>query len=175
MAIIGLFYGTDTGNTETVSMQIREMLGGEEVVDLYNFGEHDAQAGIPYEYVIVGAPTWYDGELQSDWEEILPEFENIDFTGKKVAIVGLGDQWGYGEWFCDAIGMIGEVIESKGGELVGFWSKEGYDYENSKGERDGMFMGLAIDEDNQPEMTQERLNAWLPQILQEFGLEVETE
>jgi len=71
--------------------------------------------------------------------------------------------------------MIGEVIESKGGELVGFWSKEGYDYENSKGERDGMFMGLAIDEDNQPEMTQERLNAWLPQILQEFGLEVETE
>ncbi|MCC5945624.1 MAG: flavodoxin [Bernardetiaceae bacterium] len=172
MALIGLFYGTDTGNTENVSNKIVEMLG-EENVDIFNFGETEAEAVAPYDFLLFGAPTWYDGELQSDWEEILPKFEEIDFTGKKIAIYGLGDQWGYGEWFCDAIGMIAEVIEKKGGTIVGHWALDGYDYEASKGERDGKFLGLPIDEDNQPELTDERLATWIPQVLAEFGMEVE--
>jgi flavodoxin I len=173
MAIIGLFYGSDTGNTENIALQIRDMLG-EENVDVFNFSEHPAEAVIPYDFIFFGAPTWYDGELQSDWEEILPKFHDIDFSGKKVAIFGLGDQWGYGEWFCDAIGIIAEVVEKQGGTIVGHWDTKGYDYEKSKGERDGKFLGIALDEDNQPELTQERLAKWIPQVLAEFGLEVES-
>ncbi|MEM6299375.1 MAG: flavodoxin [Bacteroidota bacterium] len=169
---IGLFFGTDTGNTENVSQRIVEMLG-EELIDMQSFAEVEADAVEPYELLLFGAPTWYDGELQSDWEEILPKFEEIDFTGKKVAIFGLGDQWGYGEWFCDAIGMIADVIVAQGGEVVGHWPVEGYEFDASKGQRGDVFLGLAIDEDNQPEMTDDRLAQWLPQVLQEFGMEVE--
>ena len=174
MALIGLFFGSDTGNTENVSLKIREMLG-EETVDLYNFAETEVEALAPYEYILFGAPTWYDGELQSDWEVILPQFDKVDFTGKKVAIFGLGDQWGYGEWFVDAIGIIADKVVERGGTICGHWSLEGYDFDASKASRNGKFLGLAIDEDNQPELTEERLNKWIPQVLKEFGLEVETE
>lgn len=171
---IGLFFGSDTGNTETISQRIVEMLG-DDLFDVHNFAEVEAEAVTPYDLLLFGAPTWYDGELQSDWEEILPEFENIDFTGKKVAIFGLGDQWGYGEWYVDAIGIIADVITAQGGQVVGHWPVEGYDFEASRGQRGDVFLGLAIDEDNQPEMTDERLETWLPQVLQEFGMEVEAE
>jgi flavodoxin I len=174
MAIIGLFFGSDTGNTENIALKIRDMLG-EEIVDLHNFAETEVEALAPYEYIIFGAPTWYDGELQSDWEVVLPQFDKIDFTGKKVAIFGLGDQWGYGEWFVDAIGIIADKVIERGGQIFGNWSTKGYEFDNSKGVRDGKFLGLAIDEDNQPEQTEERLNKWIPQVLSEFGLEVESD
>ena len=171
---IGLFFGSDTGNTENVAQRIVEMLGTD-FINVHNFNEVEANAVEPYEMLLFGAPTWYDGELQSDWEEILPQFENIDFTGKKVAIFGLGDQWGYGEWFVDAIGIIADVITAQGGDVLGHWPVEGYDFESSKGQRGDIFLGLAIDEDNQPEMTDDRLEQWIPQVLTEFGLEVEVE
>jgi flavodoxin I len=174
MALIGLFYGSDTGNTENIALKIGEMLGSE-IVDLHNFAETEVAAMNAYEYIIFGAPTWYDGELQSDWEVILPQFEKIDFTGKKVAVFGLGDQWGYGEWFVDAIGIIADKVKERGGEVFGKWTTEGYEFDSSKGVRDGYFLGLALDEDNQPEKTESRLNAWIPQVLGEFGLEVETD
>lgn len=173
MSKIGLFYGTDTGNTENVAMIIRDMLG-EDNVDVFNFGETEASEVEGYDFLLLGAPTWYDGELQSDWEDIVPEFQGMDFSGKKVAIFGLGDQWGYGEWFVDAIGIIGDVIKDNGGEICGYWPNEGYEFDESKGLKGDRFMGLPIDEDNQPEMTEDRLNTWVPQVLQEFGIEVET-
>ncbi|MGF1532414.1 MAG: flavodoxin [Bernardetiaceae bacterium] len=174
MSKIGLFFGSDTGNTENISLRIAEMLGSDSV-DIQNFAEVGADAVMGYDYLLFGAPTWYDGELQSDWEVILPQFENIDFTGKKIAIFGLGDQWGYGEWYVDAIGIIADVIIAQGGEIVGHWPVEGYDFDASKGQRGDVFLGLALDEDNQPEMTDDRLAQWLPQVLKEFGMEVEIE
>ena len=39
-----------------------------------------------YDFLIIGQPTWYDGELQGDWEEFIPEFEAIDFSGKQLAL-----------------------------------------------------------------------------------------
>ncbi|TAF34959.1 MAG: flavodoxin [Cytophagales bacterium] len=171
MSKIGLFFGTDTGNTENIALRIQTMLGKEHV-DVHNLAQKEAADVLEYSFLIFGAPTWYDGELQTDWEELLPQFKELDFTGKKVAIFGLGDQWGYGEWFVDAIGIIADVITAQGGQLVGCWSTEGYDYEASKGARGDVFLGLAIDEDNQPELTNDRLKQWVPQVLQEFGFQV---
>ena len=117
MGKIGLFFGTDTGNTETVSEKLAESLielTGQDVVDVHEIYQKKAEDISKYEFLIFGQPTWYDGELQGDWEEFIPELKKIDFKGKKVALFGLGDQYGYASYFCDSIGIFAEMIEDLG-------------------------------------------------------------
>lgn len=159
-----LFWGSDTGMTEEIVTVLTDLIG-EEKLDLQNIFDGSIEKFEDYEEIILGLSTWYDGELQSDWEEFFEEFKKIDFSGKRVAIFGLGDQEGYAEYFVDGIGIIGEVVLKNGGTLFGKWSTEGYDYEKSKGELEpGYFGGLAIDEDNQPEQTDDRLEQWVAQL-----------
>jgi flavodoxin I len=168
---IGLFYGSDTGKTKEIAEKIADLVGTENI-DLYNLADTKPNKILDYEYLILGAPTWYDGELQADWETNLPALQNLDFSGKKVAIYGLGDQYGYAEYYLDAVGTIADVLQAKGASLHGLWTTEGYEHTASKGEKNGYFLGLALDEDNQSELTEERLNAWLAQVWEEFGFEV---
>ena len=78
---------------------------------------------------------------------------------------------GYGEYFIDGVGILGQAVAENGGEIIGVWPTEGYDFEESVAEFEpGWFMGLALDEDNQREMTEERVDAWLAQITEEFPL-----
>lgn len=171
MAKIGLFYGSDTDNTYDVAEMIKESLG-EDNIELVNISECSPDDFAPYDKIIIGLSTWYDGELQSDWDDFYEDFKTIDFTGKTVAIFGLGDQVGYAEWFCDGIGILGEIVSENGGQVIGLWSPEGYEYESSKAEIDldgeKYLMGLALDQDNEEEKTEERLQSWLEQIKQEF-------
>lgn len=173
MTKIGLFYGTDTGNTETVAKKIKEMIDaqiGPDTVDVIEIYKKDADSFKPYDHIIIGMPTWYDGELQGDWETFLPKFEEVDFTNKKVAFFGLGDQYGYSFYFCDALGIFYKIAVQNGGQVSGKWPTDGYEYDASKAEIDGSLVGLCIDVDNQDSMTQDRLDRWVPQVLTEFGL-----
>ena len=140
-----------------------------EVVTVDKVTEKDWESHI---YYLLGIPTWYDGELQSDWEDYFEEFKKINFTGKKVAIFGLGDQIGYDEWFCDGIGILGKVVIENGGKLIGYTQKDSsYDFDESLAlADDSTLYGLALDEDNQPELTEERLKKWVIQIKNEFQL-----
>ena len=163
----GLFWGSDTGMTEEIVTVLTELIG-EEKLDLHNIFDGSIDKFGEYEEIILGLSTWYDGELQSDWDEFFEEFKLIDFSGKRVAIFGLGDQEGYGEYFVDGIGIIGKEVLKNGGILFGKWDTGGYDYELSKGELEpGYFSGLALDEDNQPEQTDERLEQWVAQLIAE--------
>lgn len=170
MAAIGLFYGTQTGNTQTIAELIQKEFGGDSVVDLHDISGADPSDFAPYSYLIVGCPTWNIGELQSDWEGFYDELEAIDFAGKKVAYFGAGDQIGYADNFQDAMGILEERISALGGTTVGYWSTAGYDFTESKAVRDGKFVGLAIDEDNQSDLTDSRIKTWIAQLKQEFGV-----
>lgn len=170
MTTIGLFFGTQTGNTETIAEQIQEELGGESVVTLYDISDATPDNFEAYELIIVGCPTWNIGELQADWDGFYDELGNVDFNGKKVAYFGVGDQIGYTDNFQDAMGILEEKISGLGGETVGYWSTEGYEHQGSKAVKNGKFVGLAIDEDNQSELTDERIKTWVAQLKQEFGL-----
>lgn len=171
---IGLIYGSDTGMTEEITHSIVDQwnLSAIEVTEVSNASTSDFEQ---FDFLILGLSTWYDGDLQSDWESYFDEFKTIDFTGKTVAIFGLGDQYGYGEYFIDGVGMLAEVVIDNGGTVVGKWSTEGYDFTESKAEIEGedLFYGLAIDEDNQPELTSERLKTWLENIQKEYKKIVE--
>jgi flavodoxin I len=123
-----------------------------------------------YDCLIIGCPTWNIGELQSDWEGLYDELDGVDFSGKKVAYFGTGDQVGYSDNFMDAIGIIAEKIEERGGITVGQWPTEGYDFNESRAVRDGKFVGLAVDEDNQSELTAARVKTWVAQIRSAFGV-----
>lgn len=166
---IGLFFGTDTGYTEISANQIAEQLG-KFSVDLLEISDVTVDTFKNYDCLILGLSTWYNGELQSDWDIFFEDFKTIDFSGKKVAIFGLGDQYGYADTFIDGVGIIGEVVLENGGKLIGKWSTDGYNFDESIAVyEEGFFCGLAIDEDNQPDLTDKRIEMWSAQISHEFG------
>ena len=172
MSKIGLFFGSDEGNTEGVSYRIQQRLG-EDAVDVMDIADVTQLDFANYDKIILGIPTWDFGQIQSDWEEFWDDVSEIDFTGKTIALFGLGDQFGYGDYFLDAMGMLHDVIVEKGAAIIGLWSVEGYEFDASKAltADEKHFVGLAIDEDQQEEMTSDRLNSWCEQIHAEFGLD----
>lgn len=169
MSKVGLIYGSDTGMTEEVTHSIVDLCSLDidvieaDVVKVSDFDRYDK--------LILGLSTWYDGDLQSDWEMFFDDFKTIDFQGKKVALFGLGDQYGYGEYFIDGVGILAEIILENGGKITGYWPTKGYDYTESKAEitDENLFYGLALDEDNQPELTPERLKKWILQVEEDFN------
>ena len=76
---------------------------------------------LAYDFLIIGCPTWNIGQLQDDWDNHFLELEAFDLIGKKIAIFGLGDQYGYPESFCDAIGILGRKFIAQGAEL--YWRR----------------------------------------------------
>ena len=170
MASIGLFFGSDTGNTEHVSKLIQKELG-KGLVDIQDIAKSSKEDIEKYDLLLFGIPTWYYGEAQCDWDDFFPELEQVDFTDKLVAIFGCGDQEDYAEYFLDAMGMIRDIVEARGAIIVGHWSTESYDFEASKGLVDeNHFVGLGIDEDRQPELTDSRVAQWCKQLHEEMCL-----
>ncbi|MCV6615131.1 MAG: flavodoxin [Cellvibrionaceae bacterium] len=174
MAQIGLFFGSDEGNTEGVAYRIAQRLG-EDQVEVMDIADVTQLEFTDYQHIILGIPTWDFGQIQSDWEEFWDDIAEVDFNGKTVALFGLGDQFGYGDYFLDAMGMLHDVVLAAGAKVVGYWPTVGYEFEASKAylpEQD-CFMGLAIDEDQQEQLTAARLNQWCAQVVAEFGLAIE--
>jgi flavodoxin I len=171
VAPIGLFFGSDEGNTEAVAYRIAERLGKDNVV-VHDIGDVTQLEFVDYDCLILGISTWDFGQIQSDWEEFWQDLEQISFVGKTVALYGLGDQFGYGDFYLDAMGMLHDVIVKNGATIVGHWPSEGYEFDASKAKipDQNSFVGLALDEDQQAELTKNRLDDWCKQIHCEFGL-----
>lgn len=171
MATVGLFFGSDTGNTEAVAQMIQKELG-KHLIDVKDIAKSTKEEIADYDLLIFGIPTWYYGEAQCDWDDFFPELEEVDFEGKVVAIFGCGDQEDYAEYFLDAMGMIRDIVEARGGIIIGHWPTDSYHFEASKGMADdNHFVGLGIDEDRQPELTKDRVKAWCAQLMEEMGLD----
>ncbi|MBK4764990.1 MAG: flavodoxin FldA [Pantoea sp. Brub] len=170
MNTIGIFFGSDTGNTEKIAYMIQEKLGENfaKVFDIANCTKQDLEK---FNILIFGCPTWYYGEVQCDWDDFLPILKTIKFTNKIVSLFGCGDQEDYTEYFCDAIGIIHNIITDNGANIIGYWSTDGYNFESSKSLiNEKQFMGLIIDEDRQPELTADRVNKWVQQVSTEMKM-----
>lgn len=122
-----------------------------------------------FDNLIFGVPTWFDGELPNYWDEFVPELEDMTLKGKKIAVFGNGDQKNYPENFVDGIGMMADLLESKGAMIVGLTSVKGYDFESSKALRGDKLVGLALDFENQPRQNKERIAKWAEQLKKEFA------
>ena len=168
MQKVGIFYGSDTGNTEAAAQQIQEELGADNAA-IFNVANAKGSDLEQFSNLIFGASTMGIGDLQYDFEDFLPEIELADLNGKKVAIFGLGDQYSYPDSFVDAIGDIYEKLEGKGCQVIGHVPTDGYDYDESRGEIDGEFVGLPLDEENQGDLTNERIKKWVDRLKKEFN------
>jgi flavodoxin II len=172
---IGLFYGSSTCYTEMAAEKIAAALNGlagTELICLHNIASDSIQLMADYQHLVLGIPTWDYGELQEDWESNWEAIDSLDFSGKQVAIYGLGDQIGYPEWFQDALGYLWVKMVNLGAKTVGAWPNQGYSFEQSKAlTEDGQFfVGLPLDDENQFELTDNYIAKWSQQILREFGL-----
>jgi flavodoxin I len=158
-----IFYSFNSNKTAKIGTKIAELFGKEKI-DIINVETTTAAEFNKYELMILGVPTWFDGELPNYWDELLPALEDLDFKGKKVAIFGLGDQKNYPENFCDAIGIMANFLEQRGAEVVGKTSIEGYKFESSAAIKEGQFLGLVLDQENQARLTDERIKNWIESI-----------
>ena len=165
----GIYFSTSTGNCETVAGYIGKA-SGVEIGDIA-----DAKDGevLGHDALIVGAPTWMTGmdERRSgtdfdDW--LYDTLPNLDLSGKKVAVFGVGDQQSYGDFYCDAAGELYDMFKAKGCTIYGFTSTEGYVHQESKAEiEEGKFCGCLFDEDNQDDLSEDRASNWVAQLKEE--------
>jgi len=166
---IGLFYGSTTCYTEIAAEKIQATIGAE-LVELHNIKDCALTECLDYDLIIFGISTWDYGELQEDWESIWLDINELNLTGKTVALYGMGDQIGYTDWFQDALGMLHEQVTAQSATLIGYWPNKGYEFAASKAltEDKSLFVGLSLDEDNQYELSEDRINQWCEQILEEY-------
>lgn len=167
MSKIGLFYSYNTQNTSTAAGFIQKAFG-ESKIEAVNVEEATEADFHRFENFILGVPTWWDGELPNYWDEFLPCVEDDSMEGKTFAIYGAGDQKDYPDNFVDAIGVMAEFIESRGGKVIGFTKNEGFEFDASRALRGDMFVGLPLDFENQADMVESRINNWVKQITKEF-------
>lgn len=163
MAKIGLFYDSDTGNTRKVAKMIRKYFA-EDDIELKHIKKLEPADFDRYSAFILGTPTLGEGELPENWDAFLPSLDSLDFSGKTFALFGLGDQEEYAHEFVDGLGILYEKFVALGAEIVGSWPLDGYEYEISRAELDGRFVGLVIDQDNQSALTAERVETWIGQV-----------
>jgi flavodoxin I len=167
MKKIGIFYSFNSNKTARNADKIIEAFGNENIepVDTETVTE---EIFLKYQNLIVGVPTWFDGELPLYWDEFIPALEELDLSGKRIALFGLGDQKGYPENFNDGIGIFAQIVSARGAEIIGYTSAEGYDFESSKAYKNGKFCGLCLDQENQARLTQKRISDWVDQLKKEL-------
>jgi len=162
---IAIFYGSSTGNTERVAKQIAKLLNA----DVFDVADNPIEELKNYQNLIFGTSTWGIGDLQDDWDNFITKLEKANLSGKVCAIFGLGDGDSFSDSFVDGIGTIYKAIENKGCNVVGFVGTDGYSYEASIAEINGNFVGLPLNEDNESNLTNERIDKWVEQLKVEFN------
>ena len=168
---VGLFFGSTTGNTEEIAEKIADELKNQSVdVEIQDVANIEPDALLEHDKLVLASSTWHDGQLQDDWSCIYDDLDSIDFSGKEVGLVGLGDQEGYSDTFLNSIGFLAKTIEDKGGKIIGKWSTEGYEFDESDSlADDNHFYGLALDQENQDDLSDDRIANWVTQIKSEFS------
>ncbi|OKY26907.1 flavodoxin FldB [Thalassotalea sp. PP2-459] len=167
---IGLFYGSTTCYTEIAAEKIQAEFP-EHSITLFNLKETSLSECLTFDILIFGISTWDYGEIQEDWESQWQDIALLDLNGKIIALYGMGDQIGYTDWFQDALGLLHDQVIAQGGYVIGQWPNSGYEFAASKAltENGEHFVGLALDEDNQYDLSDERIATWCQQITNEIS------
>ncbi len=158
---VHVIYGSDSGRTKATAGKIAAKLDAK-VINVKDATAADFEG---CDLLVLGSPTYGEGDMQSDWETGVDVLAEADLSGKKVALFGLGDQSTYPDSFANAIGTLYDAVVEKGAEVVGFTDTKGYEFEGSTAVHDGQFVGLVLDQDNQAGKSEKRIAAWTSQIL----------
>ena len=139
-------FGSSTGTCESIAEKIASRLGAE-VMNV-----QDLTADI------------VAGEMQDDWYEGINVLKSSDLTGKTVALFGCGDCESYGDTFVGGMGELYDAVKNSGAQLVGAVSTDGYTFDDSAAIVNGKFVGLPLDDVNEDDKTDGRIDSWVAQI-----------
>ena len=166
---IGIIYSFNSTKTAKAAEKIKEAFGSDFNVVPINAEDLTEELFLSFTNLILGVPTWFDGELPNYWDEFVPALEDLNLTGKSIAIFGLGNQVEYPENFGDAVGIMADIIQERGAKLVGLSSSEGYTYESSRAFNGNQFWGLLLDQETQPRLSKDRIEKWVADLKTKFS------
>jgi flavodoxin I len=169
MPKIGLFFGSSTGNSENVARMIAQSFKPHHI-DIHDVIHDKSHIINNYSSLIFGIPSWNKHYQQDDWYYFLPKITTANFSGKKVALYGLGDQINYSDNFVDSMGRMYDWLTERKATVVGQWPVVGYRFRKSKAVRNGKFVGLVLDEDTQYQLTLPRIKMWVENLKNEFEI-----
>ena len=152
-----VIYGSSTGTCQSIAENIAGKLGVEALdvqqltVDVINNNDN----------LILGTSTWGAGEMQDDWYDGVKTLKAAGLSGKTVALFGCGDCESYCDTFCGGMKELYDAAVEAGATVVGSVPTEGYNFDDSEAAVDGNFVGLALDEVNEDDKTESRVNDWV--------------
>lgn len=155
-----VIYGSSTGTCQSIAEKIASKLKVE-AIDVQTL---DAGVVDSYDNLIIGTSTWGAGELQDDWYDGLKLLQGANLSGKTIAIFGCGDCESYGDTFVSAMGELYNGLKGSGAAFIGRVPTSGYNFSDSEAVVDGEFVGLALDDVNEEDKTDERIDAWIESI-----------
>jgi len=161
-----IIYGSQLGNTEAIAEKMATYFKPElefEVIDVNEISANDLNN---WDFVICGIPTWDVGQLEYGWSDLYEDLDDVEIN-TTIAMFGLGDQLGYPDTYQDAMGILYKKLIERGAKgNIGFTTTEGHDFDESVAIIDDLFCGLALDEDQQLELTDSRMEEWTNDIKQ---------
>ena len=155
-----VIYGSSTGTCEAIAEKIATKLGAETL----NVQELSADSIANYQNLILGTSTWGAGEMQDDWYDGLKTLQGADLSGKTIAFFGCGDCESYGDTFVGGMGELYNGLKASGAKFVGAVSTDGYTFDDSEAVVDGKFVGLPLDDVNEDDKTDSRIDQWVAEI-----------
>lgn len=169
----GLFYAPAGGSVERVAQKIIDIIASDQLDSFLLTQDSQPQQLLAYDTLLFGISTvgrdrWDSAYGKIGWDFFLPRLNDIDLNQKKVAIFGLGNHILYPNNFVDALGWLGQKVLDRNGNLVGWCDPDNYEFDDSEGLINGRFPGLPLDEDNDNDLTDNRLNAWLRHVRPEL-------
>lgn len=167
MKKVGIFYGSNSGNTEAVAKKIQQEIG-EDQADIFDIARTTPEKLTEYDNLIFGLSTWGEGDYQDDWVGFALACKEIDLQNKVIALFGLGDQENYPDSFANALGKLYKKLIEKDCHIIGKWPGKDYSFKSTQAYDGEKFVGLILDEDVQPEKTDERIKQWVKQITRHF-------
>lgn len=153
-------YGSSTGTCESIAQTIAQKLGVN-AIEVSALSEDVIQEN---DNLILGTSTWGAGEMQDDWYDGVKVLKKAGLAGKTVALFGCGDCESYGDTFCGGMHELYEAVTEAGAHVIGAVDASNYTYQDSESVVDGKFVGLALDDVNESDKTEERIDQWLAEI-----------
>ena len=166
-----LIYWPKKGNVENTAAKIAAYFD-KDTIDVLTISKVEVSKLADYDLIIIGGSTigadnWEDAHT-TKWYKFFEDLKSIKLTGRKAAIYGLGDQVLYPEHFVDGMAIIRDEFKAAGADIIGAWPVEGYEHTDSRSQEGDHFIGLALDDDQQPELSNDRIDKWVAKLKAEF-------
>ena len=163
MKNICVIYGSSTGTCQGLAEKIGQQLSVQDdgIIDVQNLS---ADVVNKYDVLILGTSTWGAGEMQDDWYDGVKVLKQAGLQGKAVAVFGCGDSESYSDTFCGGMAELYNAAKDAGATMTGEVATDGYNFDDSEAVVDGKFVGLALDEVNEDDKTDSRIEAWVEEL-----------